>query len=828
MTEKISACILSRDDGATLEPLLQTLRPHVDELIVVDTGSTDDSVAIAQRYADKAVTFTGCNGPDGLIQDFSAARNHALELASHPFHFWCDADDELIGAENLRLLASQRKADNQYWLIPYDYSFDAEGRCTCVHWRENLAYPRDVYRWKTPVHEVLLATQVTGTLHQERTTLVRRIHRRSLSRRAPDPERNLRILKRYVQLVGESDVRALYYLGVEYATRNDVGNAIRVLRRYVTLSGWTDEKCLAQLELARIYHAINDQEMAVEWAQKANATKSWDAPYWVMARAFYAMAIQGIDADYNIRRAAHFAELGFKLPEADTVLFINPMERWESYRLLTHALSIIGNVPGALEAANKGLSHLPGDPWLLEAKDRLETAKTQTDVLAGLQKLFDAGKLEGAFVDHLSQALSRAGARNNALSLPPVAPTVPPAGPPPEQTKAHDGLDVVFFIGPQYEPWSPETLVRTGMGGSETMAWEMAKRLRLLGHRVRVYGHCNPEHEGLYEGVEWLAWERFRGVECDVLVSSRRPDAANAEGLKARLRLLWCHDVHFGDMLTPARALRWHRIIALSNWHKRILLNTYSAGQPALIARLQPEDVVVTRNGIDPEQFTVGVVRNPKRVVYSSSPDRGLYTLLTMWPTIRSAVPDAELHIYYGFENWEKSVAAGVRTDHPWLSAEMLAEIKRTIATTPGVTMHGRVSPSALAVEFMSSGVWAYPTWFSETSCITAMQAQAAGLYCIATPVAALNETVGHVGELIEGQWEVGPGQLDPKTGQAFIDATVYALLEQNQPYSRDEIREQALTRLGLAQLSLEWDVMFRQLLAEADEKVVPSFRGVA
>ncbi len=50
-------------------------------------------------------------------------------------------------------------------------------------------------------------------------------------------------------------------------------------------------------------------------------------------------------------------------------------------------------------------------------------------------------------------------------------------------------LRIAFWLGHQLEPWTPETLERDGMGGSETMAWEMSKRLARLGHKVTVFGH---------------------------------------------------------------------------------------------------------------------------------------------------------------------------------------------------------------------------------------------------------------------------------------------------------------------------------------------------
>lgn len=818
----ISACILVRDDAETLDACLASIKPHVDELICVDTGSIDDSPAIAKKYADIWTSYLGCNDRETeQIADFADARNHALSLAHGDWHFWADADDVLVGGEHLRSLASH--ASPRMWLIGYEYSHDAAGRPTCIHWRENLVSPCESFKWQIPVHEVLVPQGIAPAV--EPTQLVRRVHRKQLSKKTPDPERNLRILKKYVAQVGEGDVRAWYYLGVEYSMRGDVPNALRVLKRYVELSGWADEKCLALLELGNIYQRLGDLNVAVEWALKAVTTKSWPEPYYLMAECYAAMSDMGVDRDQNIRRAAHFAELGLTLPPTSTVLFVNPMKRFSALSILHRIYAHFGDLERALKTANELLSGIPEDePTQLAAlqyqdvlsKNSIVSAVQRHQALAAeLQRrgAYDPGQ-HALLQKIISDALGITA--QSAPQLP--APSIEP------QAKGDGCLDIVLFVGPQYEPWNPVTLAQAGMGGSETMAWEMSKRLRALGHRVRVFGQCTPDQEGVFEGVEWLDWQRYRDIDCDVLICSRRPDAADISlPIKARARLLWVHDVHVGDALTPARALRFDRVLALSEWHKKHLLETYSGAHPGLIAKLAPGDVFVTRNGIDSGAYDAPVERNPKRLIYSSSPDRGLLTLLELWPAIRVKEPEAELRVLYGLQNWEKSVAAGMRTEIPWLSEASLRRVKLLVRSLPGVTHLGRVSPSALVAEFLSAGVWAYPTWFAETFAITAAQAQAAGCYTVATPIAALNETVGDAGVLIGSQdswWQGGTAQ----DRGLFVDAVVSAIRGENQPKTREELQAGA-ARFSLDALAKDWDKMLRDLLVEIGERVVPEWR---
>ena len=148
--------MIVKDAADTLEACLQSVRPHVDELCIVDTGSTDRSPEIARRYADKWELFLEANNSDGLIEDFSRARNRSFDLITGDWAFWIDSDDVLVGGQHLRELCNAATDDNVLYLLPYEYSHDEQGNCTCIHFRERLVRPPHRFAWRGPVHEVLL------------------------------------------------------------------------------------------------------------------------------------------------------------------------------------------------------------------------------------------------------------------------------------------------------------------------------------------------------------------------------------------------------------------------------------------------------------------------------------------------------------------------------------------------------------------------------------------------------------------------------------------------------------------------------------------------
>ncbi|MCT7950806.1 glycosyltransferase family 2 protein [Ancylothrix sp. C2] len=90
---KISFCAIVKNEGANLRRCLASVKPYVDELVVVDTGSTDDTVEIAREFGAKLGYFEWCD-------DFAAARNYALSLVTFDWVLVLDADEELVVFED--------------------------------------------------------------------------------------------------------------------------------------------------------------------------------------------------------------------------------------------------------------------------------------------------------------------------------------------------------------------------------------------------------------------------------------------------------------------------------------------------------------------------------------------------------------------------------------------------------------------------------------------------------------------------------------------------------------------------------------------------------
>lgn len=123
------------------------------------------------------------------------------------------------------------------------------------------------------------------------------------------------------------------------------------------------------------------------------------------------------------------------------------------------------------------------------------------------------------------------------------------------------------------------------------------------------------------------------------------------------------------------------------------------------------------------------------KLFYASSYDRGLDILLPMWPQIRGKFPDATLDVCYGWDLYDSAYK-----DNP--ERQQWKDIQNKQMEAEGITHHGRVGKEELAKIRQSCGIWAYPTYFAEINCITALDCQKDGVVPVTIDNFALSETV--------------------------------------------------------------------------------------
>ncbi len=166
--------------------------------------------------------------------------------------------------------------------------------------------------------------------------------------------------------------------------------------------------------------------------------------------------------------------------------------------------------------------------------------------------------------------------------------------------------DVAIYLGSCWNRWHPSDIETKGLGGSETAAVRLAEALNDLGFVVTVYGEVS-QHVGTSaiageptgHDVIYRDWRVFDPLERrGAVICSRIPEIGDRP-INAPTRLLWCHDVDFGDRLTPARLAPFDYLLCLSEWHETHLRGRY----PFAV-----DKILRTRNGINLSYFTGGDV----------------------------------------------------------------------------------------------------------------------------------------------------------------------------------------------------------------------------
>lgn len=354
-------------------------------------------------------------------------------------------------------------------------------------------------------------------------------------------------------------------------------------------------------------------------------------------------------------------------------------------------------------------------------------------------------------------------------------------------------MRIAFYCPIGFEPWDYRNYTENGIGGSETCVCEMAWRLAQRGYEVDVYGSLGAGCELHWRGTRWHPLREVDpGVEA-LWVLCRCPHEADRHMWAGPVWVM-CQDEDYPGAWTNAVAERVDIVMALSGVHGRHL------------ARRNPqiaEKIGATSNGVRVDLFEAlereGIERDPHRLIWASSPDRGLaQAVLPLWPRIREQVDDAELHVYYGFDNIDKMVA-GDPVKFGWLG-KIRDDTKRMMAELPGVVWHGRVGQEELYRAWLSSAVWPQFSDFTETSCIACMEAQAGGAIPVTRPWWAIGENVKH------GIFVNGSAYSDPLARARLADETAALLLDEGlQAAIRAEMMAEARMRCHWERIVDQW-----------------------
>lgn len=187
---RVSLSMIVRNEAQHLRGCLASVADLVDEMVVVDTGSTDDTRQIAAACGALVFGFDWCD-------DFAAARNESLRLCRSPWVLWMDADDRILGTNRqaLKALLDGLQDESAAYVMQCVSPRDRGGASVTEHVR--LFRRHEHIRWRGRIHEQIRAS-VLACGHQLRSTGISFEHLGYFDAQARQrkAERNLRLLLR--------------------------------------------------------------------------------------------------------------------------------------------------------------------------------------------------------------------------------------------------------------------------------------------------------------------------------------------------------------------------------------------------------------------------------------------------------------------------------------------------------------------------------------------------------------------------------------------------------------------------------------------------------
>ena len=238
----ISVCMIVKNEEKVLARALGCAKKFADEIVIVDTGSTDRTKEVAHKFCDKVFDFEWCD-------DFSKARNYAFSLATCDYQMWLDADD-FVTEENIQKINKLKNSSADADVFMCKYVFE-----NLTYFRERILKREKHFQWFGFVHEVIAPS---GKIEY---TDIEIQHRKT---QAGDPKRNLRLYQNALKKGAKFSAREQYYYSRELIYNDQFEKAISGFKKFLKMKNLYEPDALgAHLLLSECQAKIGDFDSAL-------------------------------------------------------------------------------------------------------------------------------------------------------------------------------------------------------------------------------------------------------------------------------------------------------------------------------------------------------------------------------------------------------------------------------------------------------------------------------------------------------------------------------------------------------------------------------------
>lgn len=710
---KLSLAVIAKDEKEQIHRIIYSYQQYFDELVFLvdnpetikefDLGDLKDKVRLEQYVRSEEE-----NKVDHIF--FDRKRNELTKFITGDYYFRLDTDDAIINPENIRSVAE--KAHSQSVNIVYcwyEYAKDVYGNVHAAHYRETIIKNTPELYWNKRIHENIIPTNTSTHRYVMEDSIIID-HLITAEKAISSGERNLKyLIEEYSSDPENCDPRTLAYLG-RMLFDTDLNKSQFFLEKHIASSGWDEDRYMSWCLLAEVMNKKGNVKDAIGCCFEAMAERP-DFP-----DAYFKLHSIYVDEE-NWKQAIHWAKIGFQLPLPKTFMLLDPSAySWRPMLSLAYCYLQENQPEEAWELFQEVKKKCPGDNNVTKNEYIFQDAiqrKKFTDHFMWLYDFIkgkDSSKLLSLFESIPQEYEDHEGLMSLKNHI------TPP--------KKWSDKSIVFYCGKTTNDWADPSVIR-GIGGSEEAVIYLSRKFVKMGYEVTVFCQCGSL-EGKYNGVNYINSYKINPNDNFNIFYSWRANVFQLADIKAKKKIVWLHDLPQESQFEKGK-YNFDKVIVLSEYHKSLLPK-----------HIPEEKIYVSTNGINIEDFKNldNLQRQKNRVIYASSYDRGLEELLQCWHEVIKEIPDAELHIFYGWNTYKELIklSKGSR------STDFVERMEK-LMDQPGVFEHGRIGHKELLEEYARSYAMAYPCKFAgEINCIALTKAIACGCRVISNDYAVMPE----------------------------------------------------------------------------------------
>lgn len=342
-------------------------------------------------------------------------------------------------------------------------------------------------------------------------------------------------------------------------------------------------------------------------------------------------------------------------------------------------------------------------------------------------------------------------------------------------------LEIIFYTeGLEFT----QQLAKSGpLGGSETAVAMLADQLALKGHKVRVF--CNTDERGRAtqdpNGVEYCGVKKWQAMSQilrpDVLIVSRSINALMMPTwIETGMTYVWLHDTMTAEYERNLFGIL-HQVDSIVV-NSQYALEQVRDAAPGITdwedeAKRQGREFMRIKHlGLDTDYIPKKEKRDPRLLLYTSRPERGLDAALDVLDKVNEGRKDDDKYKLYvaGYVVPPELVGDSMRSYY--------AALEKRMKLNPCVRIVGKCTRSNLYMMMSQAHALLYPTNFPEIYCLTVTEAAACGLPVVTTKDFALTETAHSANWISDGEG----GKLAYPEDENYIECAVKTLRQLEDP----------------------------------------------